>query len=114
MNELDGFTPNSGILVLAATNSIQALDEALIRPGRFDARFAVPYPDTEARVKLSEMYLCGKSPAGDCTPGVLGKMFSGFSCSKIESVINRAALIASQTGRQEFTLDDVRAAAKEQ
>jgi len=114
LNELDGFTPNSGILVLAATNSIQALDEALIRPGRFDARFSVPYPDTPARAQLAEMYMKGKSPAAECTPETLAKLSSGFSCAKIESVINRAALIAGQAQRSSFTLDDIRAAAKEQ
>lgn len=114
LNELDGFQANSGILVLAATNSIHALDEALIRPGRFDARFSVPYPDADARVKLAEMYLQNKNPAPECTPDVLSKMFSGFSCAKIESVLNRAALIARQEERDLFTLDDVRAAAKEQ
>ncbi|MCK9169975.1 MAG: AAA family ATPase [Treponema sp.] len=114
LNELDGFQANSGILVLAATNSIHALDEALIRPGRFDARFSVPYPDTDARIRLSEMYMSGKNPAPECTPAVLAKMFNGFSCAKIESVLNRAALIARQAGRSQFTLDDVRTAEKEQ
>ncbi|MFA6856319.1 MAG: ATP-dependent metallopeptidase FtsH/Yme1/Tma family protein [Treponema sp.] len=114
LNELDGFQSNSGILVLAATNSIHALDEALIRPGRFDARFSVPYPDAEARVRLAEMYMYGKNPASECTPAVLAKMFNGFSCAKIESVLNRAALIARQTGHAQFTLDDVRTAEKEQ
>jgi cell division protease FtsH len=114
LNELDGFQTNSGILVLAATNSIHSLDDALIRPGRFDARFSVPYPDTDARVKLAEMYLRGKDPASECTPDVLAKIFNGFSCAKIESVLNRAALIAQQSERTQFTLNDVRAAEKEQ
>ena len=56
LNELDGFEPSSGVLVLAATNSISALDPALIRPGRFDARFTVPYPDRAAREELLRMY----------------------------------------------------------
>jgi cell division protease FtsH len=114
LNELDGFQANSGILVLAATNSIRALDEALIRPGRFDARFSVPYPDSEDRIKLAGMYLRNKNPAAGCTPETLAKLFNGFSCAKIESVLNRAALIAQQAERVQFTLDDVRAAAKEQ
>jgi cell division protease FtsH len=114
LNELDGFEANSGILVLAATNSITALDEALIRPGRFDARFSVPYPDTAAREQLVEMYTKGKAHEASCTPQVLAKLFNGFSCAKIESVLNRAALLAGQTGRSSFTLDDVAAAVKEQ
>lgn len=113
LNELDGFTPNSGILALAATNSAGALDEALIRPGRFDARFRVPFPDDSAREKLSSMYSRGKKPAPECSPAALSKMFKGFSCAKIESTLNRAALIASQESREEFTMADVSRAAKE-
>ena len=114
LNELDGFEANSGILVLAATNSINALDEALIRPGRFDARFSVPYPDASAREKLVELYARGKAHAADCTPETLAKLFNGFSCAKIESVLNRAALVAGQANRSEFTLDDVKVAVREQ
>jgi len=113
LNELDGFEPTNGVLVLAATNSIDALDEALIRPGRFDAKFTVPYPDSKARDQLIEKYLQGKSPAPECTVSVLNKMFEGFSCAKIEAVLNKAALLASQAGEAEVTLEDVRAAVKE-
>ena len=110
LNELDGFEPSNGVLVLAATNSIQALDPALIRPGRFDARFCVPYPDYEARVLLAKMYSAGKNPAAECTPEAIAKMTDGFSCAKIESVLNRAALLAGQKERTEFSLDDARRA----
>lgn len=113
LNELDGFEPTNGVLVLAATNSIQALDPALIRPGRFDAKFTVPYPDEKARVQLVEMYCKGKQPAQDCTPSVLARMFEGFSCAKIESVLNRAALIAGQRQELQFTLDDVKQSVRE-
>ena len=113
LNELDGFEPSKGVLVIAATNSIKALDPALIRPGRFDAKLTVPYPDEDARKKLVEMYTRGKQPAAECTPEKLAREFQGFSCAKIESVLNSAALIAGQAGRAEFTLQDVKAAANE-
>ena len=113
LNELDGFEPTNGVLVLAATNSIQALDPALIRPGRFDARFRVPYPDYNARVQLAAMYSKGKNPASECTPEAIAKMTDGYSCAKIESVLNRAALIAGQENRTEYTLADVRSASSE-
>ena len=113
LNELDGFEPTQGVLVLAATNSIHALDPALIRPGRFDAKFSVPYPDTKARQQLAEMYLKGKSYSNDVTPSALAKMFEGFSCAKIEASLNRAALLAGQGGREAFTLEDVKQSAKE-
>lgn len=96
LNELDGFEQTEGVLVIAATNNINALDEALIRPGRFDARVKVPYPDEKARCALVRMYSAGKTFDSACTEDVLAKMFSGFSCAKIESVMNRACMIASQ------------------
>ena len=113
LNELDGFEPTNGVLVLAATNSIEALDPALIRPGRFDARFKVPYPDYAARVELVKMYCRGKNADAACTPETLAKMTDDFSCAKIESVLNRAALIAGQDNRAAFTMDDFRQACKD-
>ena len=113
LNELDGFEPTNGVLVVAATNSIQALDPALIRPGRFDARFCVPYPDYNARVELVKMYCKGKAYDAACTPETIAKMTDGYSCAKIESVLNRAALIAGQENRPEFTMDDFRRACRE-
>ncbi len=112
LNELDGFEPTKGVLVVAATNSVQALDPALIRPGRFDARFTVPYPDQNARVQLVQKYTQAKKRAASCTDHALADLFKGFSCAKIESVLNKAALVASQAGRPEFTLDDVEAAVR--
>lgn len=111
LNELDGFTPHDGILVLAATNSRTALDEALIRPGRFDAKYTVPYPDADTREKLIEKYSHGKKSS--CNTKNLAKNFSDFSCAQIESVINRAALVASQQNREEFNENDVQIALKE-
>ncbi len=113
LNELDGFEPTSGVLVIAATNSIQALDPALIRPGRFDAKFTVPYPDYKARCELVRMYCKEKKHSEECTEELLAKKFDGFSCAKIESVLNRAALLAGQRGSEQFTLDDVLQAIKE-
>ena len=113
LNELDGFEATNGVLVIAATNSINALDPALIRPGRFDAKLTVPYPDEDARRKLVEMYTKGKSPAAECTPEKLAREFNGFSCAKIESVLNGAALRAGQDGRNEFTMADIKSAAAE-
>ena len=107
LNELDGFEKTDGVLVIAATNSIKALDPALIRPGRFDAKLTVPYPDFEARKELIQLYTKGKNPAPECTQEKLAKMFENFSCAKIETVLNRASLIANQQERTEFTLSDV-------
>ena len=107
LNELDGFEKTDGVLVIAATNSIKALDPALIRPGRFDAKLTVPYPDFEARQQLVQMYCKGKNPASECSPEKLARMFENFSCAKIETVLNRASLIANQQEKTEFTLSDI-------
>ena len=114
LNELDGFEPASGVLVLAATNSIHALDEALIRPGRFDARFTVPYPNKENIKQLVKMYTKGKSFAPECTIEKISDLFSGYSCAKIESVLNRASLIAIQKNKPSADMQDISEAIKEQ
>ncbi len=108
LNELDGFETNSGILVLAATNSLAALDEALVRPGRFDAHVSVPYPNLESRIKLCEMYLRGKNYDDSVTAEKLARHFDGASCAKIESALNEAVLAAELHGRTQFSLDDVK------
>lgn len=113
LNELDGFEPTKGVFVIAATNSIQALDPALIRPGRFDVKVKVPYPDSDARKKLVAHYIKEKKCAAECSEAVLADMFDGYSFAKIETVLNRSAIIASQEGREEFTLNDVKQACKE-
>ena len=114
LNELDGFEPTSGVLVLAATNSISALDDALIRPGRFDSRVSVPYPDENARVNLVRMYSGGMDMDKDCTPENLAKLFNGYSCAKIESVLNRAKMVAEQNKRTLVIMTDVQSAVREQ
>ncbi len=113
LNELDGFTPNSGILVLAATNSLQALDPALVRPGRFDAKYTVPYPGKQDRIDLCRFYMEGKNAVPDCTPEILAPLFEGRSAAFLESVLNRASLIARQNDRDAFDVADVKAAIKE-
>ncbi len=107
LNELDGFQPNSGILVVAATNSIAALDEALIRPGRFDLRVKVPYPSYEDRIKLVQMYMQKKPHAADISAERLAEHFEGASAAQIEAALNEASLRAAQAGRSEFIEEDV-------
>ena len=113
LNELDGFVPHQGVLVLAATNSIEALDEALIRPGRFDAKYKVPYPDEKARLQLIEMYTKDKTLGGTCRPESLSNKFNGFSASKIESVLNSARMISAQKGRDTIEMEDINKAIAE-
>ncbi len=106
LNELDGFEQTKGVLVLAATNSISALDEALIRPGRFDAHVSVPYPDESARIQLIKMYTKDKKLDSSCSIEELAKRFKGFACAKIESVLNKAALFSEQKNA-DITKEDI-------
>lgn len=98
LNELDGFTANDGVLVLAATNNRKALDEALIRPGRFDRKYVVPYPDFKERAALVEMYTRDKKLDGDIKLEELAGLFETCSCAKIEVILNQAALLAERRG----------------
>lgn len=96
LNEMDGFTVNEGILVIAATNHRKALDEALIRPGRFDRKYVVPYPDQKAREELIDLYTRKKKLAEDVDKQELAEFFDKCSCAKIETILNQAALIAQR------------------
>lgn len=100
LNELDGFKRNEGVLVLAATNNRQALDEALIRPGRFDRKYVVPYPDKKDRIELIKLYTRKKVMAEDVEIEELSELFEKCSCAKIETVLNQAALLAKRRNRE--------------
>ncbi len=78
LNEMDGFTANNGLLVIAATNSYASLDPALVRPGRFDLKFTVGNPDARTRAKLVEIYTRGKTLAKDLTEEDLVIAFDGL------------------------------------
>ncbi len=102
LNELDGFAVNEGVLVLAATNNRKALDEALIRPGRFDRKYIVPYPDFNDRIALLTMYSKDKKLAKDIELKELARLFEKYSCAKIEVILNQAALLAERRKSEEI------------
>ncbi|MCF0242094.1 MAG: ATP-dependent metallopeptidase FtsH/Yme1/Tma family protein [Treponema sp.] len=113
LNELDGFEPHLGVLVLAATNSRDALDEALIRPGRFDAKYVVPFPDEKTRLELIKMYSANKALSDTCRAETLVGKFKGFSAAKIEAVLNRASMLSNQKGAPSITMEDINSAISE-
>ena len=112
LNEMDGFSPSSGILVIGATNSYQSLDPALIRAGRFDLKYHIGNPDAETRKELIRLYTQGKKLANDLDEDRLSDMFRDLSCAEIETVLNEAASIAVAKNRQEISLQDINAAAQ--
>jgi len=95
--EMDGFMGKEGILVMAATNRVEDLDPALIRPGRFDKHITVPLPETqEERMEIINIYKNNKKFADDVNFKALAKETIGFSPADIESLLNEAALISVQ------------------
>lgn len=112
LNEMDGFEGGNGVLVIAATNSYQSLDSALIRPGRFDLKYTVGNPDQKTRIQLVEMYTAGKRMSENLNAEKLAQIFEGMSCSGIETVLNEASVTAMVQGKEIIDLECVLEAKK--
>lgn len=94
LTELDGFDDNEGIFVIAATNRIDSMDDALVRPGRFDRKITIKNPDYKTRLELIKMYTKNKALSSTINTNDLAWKFSGLSCADIENCINEAAIHA--------------------
>ena len=112
LNEMDGFNPSSGILVIGATNSYQSLDPALIRAGRFDLKYHIGNPDAETRKELIRLYTAGKTLSAELGEGRLSDMFKDLSCAEIETILNEAASVSLAKNAQEVTISDIAAASE--
>jgi len=100
--EMDGFSGESGIVVLGATNRPDILDPALLRPGRFDRQVTVDVPDVHGRLEILGLH-CGDRPlAADTSLGEIAKLTSGFNGAELANVINEAALLTVREGRTEM------------
>lgn len=106
LTELDGFDDNEGIFVIAATNRIDAMDDALVRPGRFDRKITIKNPDHKTRKELITMYTKNKLLSSDVNLDDLAWKFSGFSCAEIENNINEAAIYTLRHNRTYITARD--------
>ncbi len=111
LNEMDGFTPSSGILVIGATNSYQSLDPALIRAGRFDLKYHIGNPDTETRKELIRLYTAGRKLSEDLSENRLAEIFKDLSAAEIETILNESASIALADGGRAVTAADISEAA---
>lgn len=99
--EMDGFNGSEGVLVICATNRIDDLDGALIRPGRFDKHIRVPLPETpEERMEIIDLYKANKQFAEDVDFNILAKETIGFSPADIQALINEATLISIQDDKE--------------
>ena len=112
LNEMDGFLPCSGLLVIAATNSYASLDPALIRPGRFDLKYTIGNPDPRTRAELIAMYSKGKTLSSALSQEALVAAFDGSSCADIEAVLNEAQTLCQMTGKQEIDIEILSDAAR--
>ncbi|EFO12434.1 hypothetical protein LOAG_16099, partial [Loa loa] len=104
LSEMDGFNTNDGVIVIGATNRVNDLDAALLRPGRFDIQVQVPYPDLEGRKEIIQLYLGRISVNDDVNEDVLARGTTGFTGAEIENMINQAALKAAGDGFMKVTM----------
>ena len=105
--EMDGFSANEGVIVLAATNRPDVLDKALLRAGRFDRQIVVGTPDVKAREQILEVHARKKKLADDVDLGTIAKNTSGFAGADLENILNEAALLAARRDQKEITMKDI-------
>jgi len=105
--EMDGFSANEGVIVLAATNRPDILDKALLRPGRFDRQIVVGAPDVKAREQILEVHSRKKKLAEDVDLKIIAKNTSGFAGADLENVLNEAALLAARRDKTEIGMREI-------
>ena len=105
--EMDGFSENEGVIVLAATNRPDVLDKALLRAGRFDRQIVVGLPDVKAREQILEVHSRKKKLADDVDLKIIAKNTSGFAGADLENVLNEAALLAARRNLEEIGMKEI-------
>ncbi|MBC7886116.1 MAG: ATP-dependent zinc metalloprotease FtsH [Saprospiraceae bacterium] len=104
--EMDGFSTDKGVIMMAATNRPDILDSALLRPGRFDRQIGIDPPDIIGREEIFRVHLRAIKVSPDVIPMVLSEMTPGFAGADIANICNEAALIAARRNKTEVDLDD--------
>lgn len=105
--EMDGFDNESGVIVIAATNRVDMLDKALLRPGRFDRHVNVALPERKDRLEILKVHFKGKPVAPDFSLDSLAAKTAGSSGADLANIANEAAIAAARKGRKEITNDDL-------
>ncbi len=105
--EMDGFSDNEGIIILAATNRPDILDPALLRPGRFDRRVLVGVPDVKGREEIIKVHARGKPLSPEIDIKVLAKRTPGFTGADIENMMNEAAILVARRSGKEIEMQDL-------
>ena len=106
--EMDGFGVNEGIIVMAATNRVDILDPAIMRPGRFDRKVVVGRPDVGGREEILEVHARTKPLAEDVDLKQVAQTTAGFTGADLENLLNEAAIKAAREDREYITQDDIR------
>ena len=107
LTEMDGFDPQKGVVILAATNRPDTLDPALLRPGRFDRRIPVELPDLNGRIAILKVHARDVKMSGDINFEVIARATSGASGAELANIINEAALRAVKLGRDMVIQEDL-------
>ena len=102
--EMDGFTPNSGVIVMAATNRSDILDPALLRPGRFDRQVLVNYPDVKGREEILKVHSKGKPLAKDVNLHTVAVMTPGATGADLANIMNESALLTARSNKSEISI----------
>ena len=105
--EMDGFTGNESVIVIAATNRRDILDPALLRPGRFDRQIVVGYPDVKGREEVLKVHTRNKPLGPDVDLSVIAKTTVGFTGADLENLVNEASLLAARKNRKAIIKDDI-------
>ena len=105
--EMDGFSVNEGIIVMAATNRVDILDPAILRPGRFDRKVAVGRPDVKGREEILRIHTKNKPIGDDVDLHEIARTTSGFVGADLENLMNEAAICAAKQGRAYINRDDI-------
>lgn len=105
--EMDGFKPNEGVIVIGATNFAEALDSALMRPGRFDMQVTVPHPDVKGRTEILNWYLSKIKVDSAVDAQIIARGTVGFSGAELENLVNQAALKAAVDEKEMVTMKDL-------
>ncbi|MDL2211307.1 ATP-dependent zinc metalloprotease FtsH [Erysipelotrichaceae bacterium OttesenSCG-928-M19] len=105
--EMDGFSENSGIIMIAATNRPDVLDPAILRPGRFDRQIQINVPDREGRVDILKVHARNKKLAPEVKLEYIAERTPGFTGADLENILNEAALLAVRDDRNSIDMDDL-------
>ena len=106
--EMDGFGPNEGIIVMAATNRADILDPAILRPGRFDRKITVSRPDVKGREEILKVHAKGKPLGDDVNLEEIARTTAGFSGADLENLLNEAAIAAAWDNRRYIRQEDIK------